>query len=401
MGKNDIKKQYNFWEEHRVTISGIFLNFVLGVLSYIIPKNKKQILLGSDKGLKFMGNPRYFYLYLLKNKTHFDRIFWITADKKIFLYLKERKYPILYLYSWKAFVAILRSNYLITSHFIGDVSYVGILFGKFNKIETWHGTPIKQIYESMSNRKTLVSKIKFLLMLKERKSYKLLLTTSEEPKKIFETRYKNVRILGYPRNDVFFNSELILEDYGKKFNLNKYDKIILYCPTYRDIPPSKIPFTDNSLLTMNDYLTQNNYLLLIKSHYWKRSNVDIRNYSNIIDVSEKVSDIQDLLIHVDVLITDYSSVAFDFALLDKPIIFYPYDYNEYLENRILYMDYYTDLPGPFAKNEDELFELIQSIDYIFNGTEYKEKYVKFKKRFNYYVDGKSSERLYNYLMNDF
>src|SRR3989442_6301325 len=127
-----VTKKYNFWEEHRISIPGLFLNFILSVLSYLVPKNKKQILLGADKGSAFMGNPKYFYLFLLKNKTYFERIFWITVDKKIYSYLKERKCPVLYLYSWDGFFAILRSNYLITSHTIGDVSYVGFLFGRFN-----------------------------------------------------------------------------------------------------------------------------------------------------------------------------------------------------------------------------------------------------------------------------
>src|SRR5207245_1086903 len=103
-----------------------------------------------------------------------------------------------------------------------------------------------------------------------------------------------------------------------------------------------------------------------------------------------------------ILITDYSSVFFDFMLLDRPVIFYPYDFDEFLiESTHLYYDYYKELPGPFAKNEEELFELIKTIELIFNQKEYREKYDKFKNRFNYYKDGKSCERLYNRLLKGF
>jgi len=104
-------------------ISNIFLNLILGVLSYIIPKNKTQIVLGSEAGREFFDNPKYFYLYLLNHKNYFNRIFWITKNQKIYHELKERELPVLYLYSLKAFIAILRSNFLITSHFINDVSF--------------------------------------------------------------------------------------------------------------------------------------------------------------------------------------------------------------------------------------------------------------------------------------
>ena len=143
---------------------------------------------------------------------------------------------------------------------------------------------------------------------------------------------------------------------------------------------------------------ENNYLFLIKGHYWGKSNVNMKNRSNVIDVSKNVSDIQDLLIHTGTLITDYSSVLFDFVLLDRPIILYPYDFEEFLENRSMYYDYYQDLPGPFAKNEADLFGLIKAIDSVFNNKEYKERYQKFKDRFNFYKDGKSCERLYEYLL---
>lgn len=104
-------------------ITDIFLNLILGVLSYIIPKNKKQIVLGSERGNEFFGNPKYFYLYLLNHKNYFNRIFWITKNQKIYSELKERELPVLHLYSLKGFIAILRSNFLIASHSTYDVSF--------------------------------------------------------------------------------------------------------------------------------------------------------------------------------------------------------------------------------------------------------------------------------------
>jgi len=204
--------------------------------------------------------------------------------------------------------------------------------------------------------------------------------------------------MGYPRTDIFFDKKQIYENYKNKFNLGQYDKVFVYCPTFRDFPNLKMPFSENFLTTLNNYLKEKNYIMLLKGHYWGKSNLNLKEkYSNIIDVSKNVNDIQDLFVFTDIIISDYSSIFFDFVLQDRPIIFYCYDYNEYLKNRKFYYDYYNDFPGPFAKNEDELLECIKTIDSIFKNNEYKEKYYKFKNRFNHYKDGKSCERLLNFL----
>ena len=124
----------------------------------------------------------------------------------------------------------------------------------------------------------------------------------------------------------------------------------------------------------------------------------ISNFSNIIDVSDNVRDIQELLCHIDVLISDYSSVVFDFVLMEKPIIFYCHDFEEYSKTWDMYYSYFENLPGPFAKNENELIHCINNIEKSFNENEYKEKYISFKNQFNRYNDGDSCKRLLNYLL---
>jgi len=378
------------------------LNMSLGFLSYFVPKKKNKILIGASVGSKFVGSPKYFFLYLCKNETSLD-VSWITKNKELVQKLRERKLPVEYLYSWRGIKAILRSKYLIISHLISDVSYAGLLPGNFHKTNTWHGTPLKKVeakvYGKNPNfRQKLEQRFMFM---QERKSYHTVLASSEEVKKIIfkEFQSKNVKILGYPRNDVFFNSDLIFENYSSKLNLDKYEKIILYCPTYRDNPTSKIPFSNDFLKKLNSHMLEINGVFLIKKHVLDKSVKKLENFSNIIDVSSDVEDIQDLLVHVDVIITDYSSIFFDFALLNRPMIFYPYDLKEYLQTRELYYDYFAELPGPFSKNEDELLEIIKSIDVIFQEKLYQEKYIKFRNRFNSFLDGNSCKRLIEYLEN--
>ena len=374
------------------------MNLLLFVLSYIIPKNKKMIILGSEYGKNFTGNPKYFFLYLLQRKNNkYEEIFWITRTKKILAEHKEKKLPVLYIYSWKGFKAILCSQHLVISFTHEDVSYGPLLFGNFNFIQTYHGTPTKGSDTLME--KSLKNSIIEYFLLWRKKSYKVFLTTSVESEKKYQKRgFKNTEILGYPRNDVLFDDRLAYHDYKTKLDLEKFEKIILYAPTFRDITTKKVPFSTQFLKIFNDYLSENNFAFLLKQHPQEKSTLNYNTYSNIINVSNYV-DIQEMLPFTDLLITDYSSIVTDFALLERPIIFYPYDIEEYSQMRNIKQDYYKDMPGPFVYNEEELLSEIKLDKIHFNKPEYKQRFQKFQDDFNQFKDDKSSERLYDFLIN--
>lgn len=383
---------------------GLFLR----ILSYIVPKNKNQILLGSNRRTTFVGNSKYLFLYLCKIHGPLD-FSWITANKELYMELKSKNLPVLYHMSTKGLLAILRSQFLICTHGSADFFPLG-LHGKLNIIMLSHGTSIikglqtskfqnlaKEEYErSDLFNKTGDSDDEYL-------RYHTVIASSEEDKKniIASRKAKNVMVLGYARNDIFYDKNLVYENYKKNLNLEKFNKVILYCPTFRDYPTSEEPFSDNFLIKLNEFLKKENSIFLIKGHIDEKSLENIKNLSNIRDISNDVKDIQDLLPYVDLLISDYSSVFFDFVFRDKPIIFYPYDFDSYTENsRNLFCDYFNDLVGPFAKREDELLDLINTSEKNFVNQEYRKKFEAFKRRYNKYNDGKNSERVYKYILRD-
>jgi len=381
-------------------IYDVLLNILLGIFSYLIPKNQHQILLGCNYGLLFQGNSKYFFLYLIKNRdsSRFNKIFWITRNERIYQSLREKKLPVLYLYSFEGFIAILRSYFLITTHTIRDTSFAPLLFGRFNKIQTYHGLPLKGEYPK--NKEIWYRLIGYRLLMREKDSYKLKITASEVAGKLAQKyrKYPNFKITGYPRNDIFFNASVLFEDFKNKLNFEQYDKVILYAPTFRDEPSMKVPFTREFLNKLNEYLSQRNYVLLLKNHIEGDIDLGIKNFSNIFDISNKVEDIQNLLINTDILMTDYSSIVLDFVLLEKPMIFYPFDFSEYSKNRPWNMNYFEFLPGPFAKSEDELLDQLKSIEQFFHNPDYQAKFQKFLKEIHKYKDGKSCERLYRLLV---
>ena len=377
-------------------IFSIPLNFLLGCTSYIVPKERNFFILGAREGNFFADNPKYLYLYANKIKDK-NKFVWITRSKEVFKKLKGKKLPVLYMNSLKTFWSILRAEKLIISNTSEDVSYYKLLPGRFKFIEVWHGSPIKEL-PFPSKGITMKGKINGFMLRKEYANYEFVLHTCERTKDQLENCFvtKNVNILGYPRNDYLFKPT----NFERLPNTNKYKKILFYLPTYRDKKPSKPPFTKKGLEDLNKFLKEKKYLLIVKKHFAEK-NLEIikEEYSNIIDVSY-ITDCQEILSRIDILIADYSSATFDFSLLNKPIIFYPYDYNEYRQkSRKIIIDYFNELPGPFACTEKDLIKLIKNVEEWFKDKDYKKKYKKFVDKFNKFQDANSSKRVYEEIIN--
>lgn len=379
-------------------ITALFLNFLLFLLSYIIPKKKDTFLFGSGGGNSFKGNPKYLYLYMIKNKEKTDspNVIWITSNKKVYIDLKNNNLSVVFKFSLKSFFTVLKSEFIIIDQSTKDFSFLGTILGNFNIIQTWHGTPLKKIgLDSTKKNTNLFYKVFDWILKKEFKNYKMIISSSNEVSKRLKKAFLNNKVLitGYPRNDIFYNQKLSCENLKNKLNLSKYSKIISYLPTFRDVETTIKPFSNKGIIKLNEYLKKKNYLFLLKKHPFDKNFQSFQDLSNIKDFTKEIDDVQEILIYTDLLITDYSSVFFDYMLTNNPVIYYSYDYEEYLKNcRGIYYNYYEELPGPFARNEEELYNLISTNSW-FKKKEYKKKYKEFNNKFNKYQDGKSCERL--------
>ena len=133
------------------------------------------------------------------------------------------------------------------------------------------------------------------------------------------------------------------------------------------------------------------YVILFRAHYFIANSFDFNKYKDFVYNVSDYDDINDLYIISDLLITDYSSVFFDYAILKRPILFYMYDYKNYKTKlRDFYLDL-KELPGPIIEKQEDLIKNIKQIDKVFN--KYKKYYQTFNKKFNPYEDGKSSIRV--------
>lgn len=385
----------------------LFLQLILFFLSYIVPKKKSLFLFWSGTWKDFKWNTKYLFLYWLKNIKNLD-FYWITKNKKIFKMLKDENYPVLYKYSFKWFFYIIRANILFVEINSQDCYYIDKIFWRFYFFNLWHWTPIKKIWDDMvsdniwlgSNFFYKIRKI-FWKKLKSSSKFSFISATSLRVQKLFQFAFdnKNVFVTWYPRNDIFFDKSLILDNFDKKLNFRNYKKIITYVPTFRD-KNSISPFWENFLSKLDKYLKDNEYLFIIKLHPFDESLLfDFQKFENIKNLDKSI-DLQEILVFTDILITDYSSVMFDFILTQKPILYYCFDYEFYVKNcRWLYINYYNDLPWPFAKTENELFDLLKNIDNIFLDFSYKQNYKIFNDKFNQFKDWNSCKRIFDLVLN--
>ena len=175
----------------------------------------------------------------------------------------------------------------------------------------------------------------------------------------------------------------------------KNKKIILYAPTWRDDEFYEKGQYKFSLRLNLDKLKESlgeEYILLVRTHYFIADKLDLSDYKGFaVDVS-RYDDIAELYLISDILITDYSSVFFDFANLRRPILFYTYDLDKYQNMlRGFYIDIHTEVPGPLVFTTEEIIDKIKNIDKL--NEEYKERYDEFYERFCSIDDGNASKRI--------
>ncbi|WFR56795.1 CDP-glycerol glycerophosphotransferase family protein [Anaerocolumna sp. AGMB13025] len=343
-------------------------------LSFLFPRNKRIWLFGSTFGRRFADNPRYLYTYLQNKKSNIRPI-WITRNLEIFNLLKKNNLEVYMSNSLKGFWFALRGGVYIYDNYSKDINFW--LSGNALKFNTWHGIPLKMIqmdnkFDHVRHPKNTLSKLRWVLRrLSDEKPTDYVLTTSDYLKNIFASAFAtpNVVVSGYPRvdllngnleNNIFLDSEKKIYESmleNKKNNI----KNIIYMPTFRD---SESEFFEViQIKSFLDFLKYNNMSFYVKLHPKSKNLQRFKSIkqSNLI-VVDKDSDPYTYLCLTDILITDYSSIYFDYLVTDKPIIFFPYDLNTYLkESRQMYFSYDEITPGHHVTTMEELVKAIKDI----------------------------------------
>ncbi|MCX7641045.1 MAG: CDP-glycerol glycerophosphotransferase family protein [Elusimicrobiales bacterium] len=352
-------------------------------ISGFINRDENIIVFGSYMGNRFADNPKYLFLYLNKYFKEKKRYIWITRKKEISKKLKERGFESYSLYSLKGLYYALKAKYYVFDVKSNDICY-WTSKGSV-KINLWHGIPLKKIEHDMGVDSKYFGKSVFKKCVYKifgpwiYESPDFVLTTSSTLLNIFSSafniNFQNIIVSNYPRNIALFK-ELTGEDIGiSNINFDKIKKIknegfkiVFYLPTFRDKTGDNF-FEIIDFNLINDFCVENKIIFLIKPHPIANINICLSNFENII-LLHKYEDIYPYLRLSDILVTDYSSVFFDYYLTEKPIIFFNYDLDEYLsKNRQMYFGYNETCIGWKAPNFSELISSIE--DALKNPDKYK------------------------------
>ncbi|MGG7219038.1 CDP-glycerol glycerophosphotransferase family protein [Bacillus sp. ATD] len=252
-------------------------------------------------------------------------------------------------------------------------------------IQIWHASGALKKFglEDIGNRYRSAGDIKRFK--KVYRSFDHIVVGSEKMVDIFKRSFgvKDDRFLrtGVPLTDEYFHVKRKTADCPNQ-------KLILYAPTYRDycLTSIRLPFSKEQLSGE----LKGEFLLLVKLHPAVRKQITFREHEGLI---KDVSDVplKDLLMESDILISDYSSVAFEYALLNKPILFFTYDMAEYNKKRGLIDDFEAVIPGRACMDTEMLLKEIKEM------SDTKENFKRFAKEWHQYSTGDASMRLLNFM----
>lgn len=330
------------------------------VINIILDKllsKKNYIIISCQRNKNYYGNSSALFEYFEEKKD--NRAYYITKNKKLYNQLRIKFHKkVLYAYSLRSLLVFAKAKVLFISHGLGDISPYYLVPKSKKVINLWHSPFLKKVGIAHNG---LTNDLEALISVQD-----YFITSSKFEaqfiKQSFNLKDEHIWITGTPRNDNVLKKSEALRN---KFSFLE-KRVILYAPTFRDdgSQVNYFPFSDFNLESLENYLEQNNAVVLIRGHFNEFTNHgdDKAAHSRLIMSAnqDKFPDIQQLLPFVDILITDYSGVFIDFLLLDKPILFFPYDLEKYKKDRGFYYSFEDHTPGPMIYSQENFINALNT-----------------------------------------
>ncbi|MCR5684974.1 MAG: CDP-glycerol glycerophosphotransferase family protein [Lachnospiraceae bacterium] len=385
---------------------------VYHLLNVVLPKDRHLAVVSSGNGKGTGGNPRAVYDYAVRNCAGF-RFVWFLTEEYMKKHPEDRNmfstqtgknrskavvygHPAYYWYMARAGLWIFDSR---QEPYI--VKRPGVRY-----LQTWHGTPLKKLGIDLTDMNMAGESRSIeayaLAVKKEASMWDLLIAQNSFSHETFRRCFAysgQILDIGYPRNDV-----LVRAAAGEK----KSDiHTILYAPTWRDDR-----YTENGWYAYSSPLDLEElekrlgegFRIIIKPHYLvKLKKNDIPESvlkSGFVRIASGSEDIAGLYLEADAMITDYSSVMFDYSLLKRPMIFYAYDLDEY-KNRLrgFYFDLEKEAPGMLCSTTEEVAEALKkAFDKSPETPDIEARIKAFRDRYNTYDDGNASRKAWEALV---
>ncbi len=287
--------------------------------------------------------------------------------------------------------ALARATYLVN-----NVNFTRRLVKRPGQVHlhTHHGTPLKLMGLDLQEYPAAAAGVDFARLLRHADRWDYSLSANRHStlvwERVYPARFTTLE-LGYPRNDVF--QRATAEDVLRiraGLGVPPGSIAVLYAPTHRDYRRGPLPLLDLERLAR---ALGPDYTLLVRAHYFYQAPLTTGGdgeAARVSDVSGHRS-IEELCLAADALLTDYSSVMFDYANLDRPIVIAACDWEAYRASRGAYFDITAEPPGPVARSEDEVIAAFTSGEW--RGERSARLRAAFRERFCRYDDGHAAERV--------
>lgn len=379
---------------HRIKYIFIIIKQILFyVCSALVPKQQNLWIFGAWQGKIYGDNSKSLFEYVNQNYKEIECV-WLTHNENVLRSLKEKNYKAEKIHSLKGYLLLLRARVVVQTE--GNVDVGGFILCRTKIIQLWHGVaPKKANWDARRNKlQKLYSKL-----FDNDYSHSYWMVSSEHNKgtmmNVFGARAEKSFVTGYPRNDTFvkpLENPRVLESLETKYPNSKK---IIYMPTHRNFG-TKAPFiTCESLIEVDKKLKKENIVMVFKPHFHELKHYENieSELTNIVFAKDAIySDVYSYVSGFDLLISDYSSIIYDFLCAKKPIVLFPYDLDDFNDTDAGLFDYFYDVPaGPFCYTWDEV---ITSVVELLENDTWNDKRDVCRKMFHPFDDGRNSERVY-------
>ncbi len=347
------------------------MSFLLNILGLLIKQDRRLVLISSFGGKKYDDSPKELY-----EKMRTDKRF--SSYNYVWAFHNPSKFDVLGASkvrtdSLEYFITALKAGIWITNSSLER----GLSFKSKDTIyvNTWHGSTIKKMGSDIDENNTSfrsLGKMKVDIMTAQNEEQADIFS------RVFDIPRENFLVCGLPRNDFLLTAT---QDYIAKLKdelqLVNGKKVILYAPTFREFDRDSRGVILKPPIDLQKWqkVLGDDFILLFRAHYEVAAVMGLPTNDFCRDMTN-YPELNDLLLVADVLISDYSSIIFDYALLEKPIFHYCYDYERYEAKRGMYMDIREYLNG--SEYEDSLLTLLKDMDW----QEEKERVKSFKGKFS-------------------